>query len=138
MRAMGTHGLLSEERARAQPFEVDLDVQVDLRNAGRSDDLGDTADYASVGAAALAVIAGPHVDLLERLAELIARAAAAEVASSGLVATGVSVTVRKLRPPVPFEMGSVGITIHRTASDLAGSLAPAHPDPPAGPAGSDL
>ncbi len=124
MRAVGTHGLLAEEQARAQPFEVDLDVQIDLRAAGRSDDLADTADYAAVGSAALAVIAGPHVDLLERLAELIARAATTAVRSTGLVATAVSVTVRKVRPPVPFEMESVGVTIHRTASELDDS-----PDP---------
>ncbi len=125
MRAIGTHGLLAEEQVRAQPFEVDLDVQIDLRAAGRSDDLADTADYAAIGSAALAVIAGPHVDLLERLAELIARAASTAVTSTGLVASAVSVTVRKVRPPVPFEMESVGVTIHRTASELDGSPGPA-------------
>jgi dihydroneopterin aldolase/2-amino-4-hydroxy-6-hydroxymethyldihydropteridine diphosphokinase len=124
MRAIGTHGLLSEERTRAQPFEIDLDVELDLQPAGRSDDLADTVDYAAVGTAALGVISGPHVDLLERLAELIARAAAAAVTSTGLVASAVSVTVRKLRPPVPFEMESVGVTIHRMASELEDS-----PDP---------
>jgi dihydroneopterin aldolase / 2-amino-4-hydroxy-6-hydroxymethyldihydropteridine diphosphokinase len=121
MRAMGTHGLLLEERTRAQPFEVDLDLDLDLRVAGRTDRLTDTADYAGVGAAALAVITGPHVDLLERLAELIARAAVAAVTATGLAAGEVSVTVRKLRPPVPFEIDSVGVTIHRTASELASS-----------------
>ena len=30
LRAMGTHGVLPEEQQRAQPFEVDLDLEVDL------------------------------------------------------------------------------------------------------------
>ena len=39
LRAVGTHGALPEEQFRAQPFEVDLDLQVNLRPAGQSDDL---------------------------------------------------------------------------------------------------
>ena len=42
LRVMGTHGVLEEERQRAQPFEVDIDVETDLAAAGRSDDLTDT------------------------------------------------------------------------------------------------
>src|SRR5437899_1437581 len=39
LRVMGTHGVLDEERQRAQPFEVDIDVETDLAPAGRSDEL---------------------------------------------------------------------------------------------------
>ena len=41
LRVVGTHGALPEEQVRAQPFEVDLDIEVDLRPAGLSDDLDD-------------------------------------------------------------------------------------------------
>src|SRR5436190_1911962 len=34
LRVMGTHGVLEEERQRAQPFEVDIDVETDLAAAG--------------------------------------------------------------------------------------------------------
>ena len=40
LRVLGTHGVLPEERERAQPFEVDLDIDADLRPAGVSDALG--------------------------------------------------------------------------------------------------
>ena len=30
LRAIGTHGVLPEEKSRAQPFEIDLDLAVDL------------------------------------------------------------------------------------------------------------
>ena len=45
IRALGAHGVLPEEQARPQPFEVDVELTVDLKPAGRSDVLSDTVDY---------------------------------------------------------------------------------------------
>ena len=59
LRVLGAHGALPEERQRAQPFEVDLDLELDLRPAGRSDRLADTVDYGAVTEAVAAVFAGP-------------------------------------------------------------------------------
>ena len=33
IRATGTHGVLDEEKRRAQPFEIDIDLHLDLRAA---------------------------------------------------------------------------------------------------------
>ena len=110
LRALGTHGALPEERVRAQPFEVDLDVDVDLRSAGRSDHLADTVDYGALTETVVAVVAGPHSELLENLAE---RVAAAVLSSAGPRAVSVTVTVRKLRPPVPADLASAGVRISR-------------------------
>jgi dihydroneopterin aldolase len=115
LRALGRHGVLPEEHERAQPFEVDLDLEVDLRPAGRSDALADTVDYGAVTAAVAAVISGTHAALLEHLAE---RIAAAALRSGAPHATAVTVKVRKTRPPVPFELTSAGVTIHRRRDDL--------------------
>ena len=63
LRAVGTHGVLPEEQARAQPFEIDLDVEADLRAAGQSDALTDTVDYGALAEAAARVVsllASPH------------------------------------------------------------------------------
>jgi dihydroneopterin aldolase/2-amino-4-hydroxy-6-hydroxymethyldihydropteridine diphosphokinase len=128
MRVMGVHGLLEEERERAQPFELDLTVELDLRAAGATDEIGDTIDYAALAEIAASVVGGPHVDLMERLAEMIAEAVLAwpQNALSGShpaqPATGdgpvkaVEVTVRKLRPPVAVDIRSAGVTIRRTPS----------------------
>jgi dihydroneopterin aldolase/2-amino-4-hydroxy-6-hydroxymethyldihydropteridine diphosphokinase len=113
LRAIGTHGVLPEERERGQPFEVDLDVVADLSAAGRSDALGDTIDYGALCDVVAAVISGPHADLLEHLAERIATRA---LASAGERAVQVTVTVRKLRPPVPVELASSAVTITRRRS----------------------
>jgi 7,8-dihydroneopterin aldolase/epimerase/oxygenase len=116
LRALGVHGVLPEEQHRAQPFEVDVILEVDLRRAGRSDALADTVDYGAVGAAVAAVFSGPHAALLEHLAE---RVAAAVLTAGAPLATAVTVKLRKTRPPVPFELASAGVTIHRRRDDLA-------------------
>ena len=111
LHALGTHGALPEERQRAQPFEVDLDLELDLVTAGRTDRLGDTADYGAVASAVAGVIGGEHAELLEHLAERIVEA----VLRAAPTATAVTVTVRKLRPPVPVELASAGVTVRRGA-----------------------
>jgi dihydroneopterin aldolase len=121
---MGVHGILEEERSRAQPFEIDLDVEMDLAPAGSSDDLAQTVDYGALAELAVSVVAGPSVGLLERLAEMIASAVLAwpaerpsgsgdeHTSGTGRVVS-VVVSVRKLRPPVPVQMASAGVTIRR-------------------------
>ena len=113
LRALGVHGVLPEERDRPQPFEVDLDLELDLSRAGRSDDLADTADYGAVSVAVADAIGGDHADLLEHLAERIVRSALA----AAPLADAVTVTVRKLRPPVPVPLGTAGVTIRRTRAE---------------------
>ncbi len=108
LRALGTHGVLVEEQGRAQPFEVDLDVEADLRAAGRSDRLADTIDYGELAERVAAVISGERHALLERLAERIA-----ETALQDRRVTSVTVTLRKVRPPVPLDLASAGVRVVR-------------------------
>lgn len=108
LRVMGTHGVLPEEHARAQPFEVDLDVEADLAVAGDSDDLSATLDYGAVAEVVSDVVGGPHCQLLEVLAARIAEAVLADNR-----ARSVTVTVRKLRPPVPLDLDSAGVRVTR-------------------------
>ena len=42
---LGVHGVLPEEQQRAQPFEVDIDLTVDISKAAATDALEDTIDY---------------------------------------------------------------------------------------------
>jgi dihydroneopterin aldolase len=108
LRAIGTHGALPEERVRPQPYEVDVDLVVDLRPAGQSDDLGDTVDYGALAEAVERVITREQFQLLERLAERIAD----EVRHDPRVESA-TVTVRKLRPPVPVDLATAAVTITR-------------------------
>ena len=108
LRAMGTHGALPEEQVRAQPFEVDVDLYADLRAAGESDVLGDTVDYGALAEAVERVVTREKFQLLERLADRIAD----EVCRDTRVES-VTVTVRKLRPPVAVDLASAAVTITR-------------------------
>jgi dihydroneopterin aldolase len=109
---VGVHGALPEEKERAQPFEVDLDLAVDLAAAGRTDSLADTVDYGAVAATVERVVTGERHRLLERLATRIAD----DVLAADPRITSATVTVRKLRPPVPLDLGWAGVTITRPAA----------------------
>lgn len=68
----GRHGVREAERAEAQEFRVDLEVESDLSAAGSSDQLGDTVDYTRLRAIAKEIVEGPAAHLLESLAQRIA------------------------------------------------------------------
>lgn len=104
----GICGALPEERERAQPLEIDLDVVVDLEPAGASDELDDTIDYGALTATIERIVLDGTPRLLERLAARIADA----VLTDRRVRS-VTVSVRKLRPPVPQTMSTSGVTITR-------------------------
>jgi len=106
LEVLGTHGVLPEEQTRAQPFGVDLELEVDLGPAGASDDLADTIDYAAVIAVAARIVETERFQLLERLATRIAEACREDER-----VTAVTVTVRKLRPPVPASLDHVGVRV---------------------------
>lgn len=108
LRALGICGALPEEQDRVQPIEVDLDVAADLRPAGRSDALDDTIDYGALAEAVDRVVTTERFTLLERLAERIA-----EVVLAVAGVDAVTVSVRKLRPPVPQQLSTSGVRITR-------------------------
>jgi 7,8-dihydroneopterin aldolase/epimerase/oxygenase len=108
LRAVGTHGALPEEQDRAQPFEVDVELDVDLGAAGRSDALADTVDYGELASRVAAVVTDERHTLLERLAQRIAETALADPRVES-----VTVTVRKLRPPVPVDLASAAVRVVR-------------------------
>ena len=108
LRELGVHGVLPEEKTRPQPFEVDVELVLDLRAASESDDLDDTVDYGAVCEAISRVVSSERYDLLERLAARIA-----EVCVVDSRVDGVRVTVRKLHPPVRAMVEHVAVCIDR-------------------------
>ena len=109
LQVVGICGALPEERERAQPLEIDLDVEADLSAAGWSDDLGDTIDYGALCDVVVGVVDGGDPQLLEHLA---AEIAGAVIGADARVAA-VTVAVRKLRPPVPHALATSGVRIRR-------------------------
>ena len=109
LRLVAVVGVLPEERERAQPIEIDLDLESDLSAAGESDALADTVDYGAVCDAVASTVAAARPELLERLAALVAEAVLAE--QPGI--DSVVVAIRKLRPPVAHAVATTGVRIAR-------------------------
>lgn len=111
MRFEGRHGVLEEERLTPQPFEVDVEVCIDLAPAGVADDLSRTVDYREVFEICREVVEGPSVHLIEALAERIAArllAAFEEAAVSEVV-----VRVRKPKVMLPGPLDAAAVEISR-------------------------
>jgi dihydroneopterin aldolase len=110
LRASGVHGVLPEERTRAQPFELDLELALDLAPSAASDHLADTVDYGAIAEIAARVVSqsAPR-DLLESLAGSVAD----EVLAADARIDAVTVTLRKLRPPLAVDVSTVGVAITR-------------------------
>lgn len=103
------HGVLVREQREAQPFEVDVELLLDLRSAGTTDDLARTVDYAAVFDACRAIVEGPSVRLIETLAERIAGA----LLVGFPVAHEVVVRVRKPHAPLRGTFAWAGVEVRR-------------------------
>jgi dihydroneopterin aldolase len=108
LRALGVIGVCPEERERLQPFELDIDLEADLSKAGESDDLHDTIDYGVAVAVAEKVVQTEQHLLLERVVQRIA-----EDLLALQHVDGVRITIRKVRPPLPQDVNTSGVTIVR-------------------------
>jgi dihydroneopterin aldolase len=72
IRASGHHGANPGEKDRAQEFVVDLDVEVQVSG----DEIGSTEDYRALIETARETVERERFDLLESLADAVARAIA--------------------------------------------------------------
>ena len=110
LRVVGVHGVLPEERERAQPFSLDIVAWVDMAEAQGSDNLTETVDYGALAQVAADVVSQRSYRLLEALAGRLADTLL--ITDSRLEA--VEVTVRKLRPPLALDVGSTGVRVLRS------------------------
>lgn len=104
------HGLLEEEARLGQRFYISLDCRLDLREAGREDDVAHTVSYADLTAVAMRIATERRFALIEALAEAIA----AEILRDFPLLQAVSVRVDKPSAPVPAPIDGVAIEITRT------------------------
>ena len=114
MRFMACHGVLPHEREVPQPFEVDVEMGLDLRAAGESDELDDTVNYAKVYDVVSTVLTVTRKYLIEALAEEIADDLLRDFDSLRWV----RVTVHKPAAPIDGIFSDVGVTILRRRKDL--------------------
>jgi len=87
-------GVAEAERAQPQRLLITVELERDLRQAGRADDLLATADYVTVARLVIEITAAKPRNLLEALAEELTQAILARK-----LADTVTVEVRKFSLP---------------------------------------
>ncbi len=95
-------GVSEEERARRQEIILSLQALIDIRRAGRQDDLAATVSYVEIHEVAARVIAAKAYRLIETIAEEVAAA----VLQRFEPITGVVVRIAK-----PGALGSRGVRL---------------------------
>jgi 7,8-dihydroneopterin aldolase/epimerase/oxygenase len=67
IRAFGHHGADPGEKLVAQPFDIDVTLELDLSAARKSDRLSDTLDYSTLHTTIVRLVRERSYDLIERL-----------------------------------------------------------------------
>ena len=71
LRLQGRHGYYDHELEAPQPFEVDIELALNLQPAGVDDDLEQSVDYGKVYEVVRQIVESTSYRLLEALAEAI-------------------------------------------------------------------
>lgn len=106
----GKHGCTEQERKKAQPFVVDAELYLDLTLAGKTDDLGDTIDYAAVITDIKKIVGGAPRNLIETVAQEIADF----LLRRYLLLDGVKVVLHKPKPPIGEKFSGAAVEIFRS------------------------
>ncbi|WP_218220929.1 2-amino-4-hydroxy-6-hydroxymethyldihydropteridine diphosphokinase [Nesterenkonia sp. Act20] len=112
--ATGHHGVFDFEKREGQPFRIDAELTLDFRAAGRSDELQDTVSYVEIAELIEAAITGEPFDLIEALADHLAR----QILRSDERLLAAEITVHKPQAPLAQSFQDVSVTARRTRSDL--------------------
>ena len=110
LEAYGRHGVYAPERELGQRFVVDIDIHLSDARSADTDDLALSVDYGTLAASVAEIVGGEPVQLLERLASLIADRVLAEPR-----ARYVEVTVRKPHVALPQVVTETAVTLTRHA-----------------------
>lgn len=108
----GYHGVLPEETKLGQIFHVDLRVETDLKQAGKTDNLEESISYVDLFEVCQSIVEGEPFKLIEAVAEKIAE----EILGQFTKVFAVTVKVIKPNPPIPGHYESVAVEITRSRS----------------------
>ena len=111
MQFQGRHGYYDYELLNPQPFEVDVELRLNLQPAGVDDDLEKSVDYGKVYAAVRQIVESTSYRLLEALAEAISHELLAD-----FEVTEVTVRVRKPEVQLGGPLDYAGVEISRGRS----------------------
>ena len=115
LRFYGYHGVFPEENVLGQRFIVDVYMELDLRDAGRRDELEATVDYFAVYEVVRAIVEGEPRKLVETVVEECARTILQEFP----MIDAVEVTMRKPGAPIKAAaIDAVGAKVRRVRAHV--------------------
>lgn len=103
------HGLSSAEKETGRRYEVDCELHLDLDEAGRTERLNKTVNYAQVYEKVENIVKNKRFSLIEAIAAEICD----ELMTYKLLEK-VVVRVRKKMPPIPGNLDHIEVEIERT------------------------
>lgn len=106
----GSIGVLEEEKTSSQRYWITVEIGVDLKSAGESDNLELTIDYSVVFLLCKSVMINSDFQLIEAYAESLAKRLFQEFEMAEIV----SIEVLKPDAPIRGTFESVGIEVTRT------------------------
>ena len=110
MEFFGYHGCYAEERRQGQRVVVDAVLCLELAEAGRTDDLCRSVNYAAVFEYVRTIVEGEAKNLIEALAEEIA----AQLLKKYAALTRVEIAVHKPQAPLAGTFRDVCVRIERS------------------------
>lgn len=113
LRFHGHIGVFEHEKRDGQSFVVNIEIQLDLSSAGKSDDLVQTISYADVYEMAKSQMEASTCNLIEAYAEILAGSLLRKYGMAERVVVGVD----KPNAPIDGEFESMGIVIDRSRHD---------------------
>ncbi|MDK2824658.1 MAG: 7,8-dihydroneopterin aldolase/epimerase/oxygenase [Clostridia bacterium] len=105
----GYHGVLKAENQLGQKFFIDVEIELDLKEAGKTDDVEKTVNYAEIYEVIKDIILNQRFNLIEALAENIAE----NILQKFTKVEQVVINVRKPEAPVKGIFDYFGVEIRR-------------------------
>ena len=109
----GKHGCTEEEQEHGQNFKIDVELNLDLSKAGKTDRIDATVDYAQVLFIIENIVAGKPRKLIETVAEEIADTLLKKFPRID----SLKVTVHKPDAPLPIKYLDAAVEICRSRND---------------------
>ncbi|HAH45803.1 dihydroneopterin aldolase [Gimesia sp.] len=106
-------GINDEEREKKQDVLINISMLVDLKTAGRSDDINDAVNYRTITKEIIDLVENSHFQLVEKMADEVARICLQDHKVQ-------SARVQIEKPGALRFARSVGVTVVRTREDVSG------------------
>ena len=109
---MGCHGCDDQEKVKQQPFNIDIELYIDLDDSMENDYISSTVDYSAVYALVRNIVEVESFNLIERLASVII-----DAIRTKFPIKGIKILIKKPNAPIDGQFDYVGVEIERSFNE---------------------